>query len=588
MQYNFIDGKNPCPNCRRKLGRDVKGDNFFWYGNGKGGRCFSCGWQILSDEYKLENGIGINDNNDDELEESDMSGEFITKEEVDKLKSYTGTTFQMSRKIKDETFQWYGCRSKFDEESGEITDHFYPFFENGVIAGFKRRKLPKQFSIIGKVGSSSELFGYFRYKNSNSKICIIASGEIDAMSARQMLVDYNKGRGSTYEETPVVAPSTGEGSSVKQLKAHYEWFDKFEKIILIYDNDDAGLAATEKAVKVLPKGKVFVTQFNAKDVGELLEKGREKEFINAFFKARAYTAAGIVGSDTLYDKLKGKVGVVKLPFPDFMPKLQEATAGGIPLGSIVNILAGSGIGKTTVVDSLVHFWLFNSPYKIGVISLEADAATYAQSLLSHHIGRKLALIEDALEYNDYLESDFVKAKSKELFECEDGSPRFYLVDERGEFDKIEEKIEELIRTCDVQIVVIDVLSDVMSGMDISSQELFMTWQKQIIKSHNMTFININHTRKGKDTSSSASKGAEITEEDIIGSSTIYKSASMNITLVRDKSAEDEILRNTTKVALTKNRGTGQTGPMGAMYYDKATHRLHDFDTWLAEHGPQDY
>ena len=75
----------------------------------------------------------------------------------------------------------------------------------------------------------------------------------------------------------------------------------------------------------------------------------------------------------------------------------------------------------------------------------------------------------------------------------------------------------------------------------------------------------------------------MTEEDIAGSGTQYKSASLNIIISRDKTAEDEKLRNIMQLNLTKNRQTGWTGVPCQLYYDMQTHKLHDATLWFEEY-----
>jgi len=74
-------GKNPCIKCGSS-------DAYHHYGDGLGGFCFSCGFKILSDARKEELGIEKWEYNDEEV----MTKEKITKEEIDKIKSYTGTS----------------------------------------------------------------------------------------------------------------------------------------------------------------------------------------------------------------------------------------------------------------------------------------------------------------------------------------------------------------------------------------------------------------------------------------------------------------------------------------------------------------
>ena len=108
----------------------------------------------------------------------------------------------------------------------------------------------------------------------------------------------------------------------------------------------------------------------------------------------------------------------------------------------------------------------------------------------------------------------------------------------------------------------------------------MKWQKSMVKNYNVTFINIAHIRKGSNNKESASTGAFVPEEAIIGASQQVKSASWVVMLARDKYNEDETIRNTTKIVLSKNRSNGVTGDAGSIYYCNKTHRLYNLDDYL--------
>jgi hypothetical protein len=157
----------------------------------------------------------------------------------------------------------------------------------------------------------------------------------------------------------------------------------------------------------------------------------------------------------------------------------------------------------------------------------------------------------------------------------DGNDRFFLLDNRdGSVEEIQDTIEELVVACNCKVIILDPLQDVLDGLTNEEQSVFMKWAKGFIKSHGITFVFINHMRKSDNSG----------EMDIMGSSTIIKSAAANILLKRDKLSDDPIIRNTTNVMVSKNRVCGITGPAGATYYDNQTHTLHDLDTWLNEHG----
>ena len=185
----------------------------------------------------------------------------------------------------------------------------------------------------------------------------------------------------------------------------------------------------------------------------------------------------------------------------------------------------------------------------------------------------------------FLRSEKVKEAAKELFERPDGSPRFMLVDDRdSSLEQLQETIEEMVICSGVRLVVCDPWTDIaVDGLTIDEQAVAMKWIKSMIKSHECSFFLINHVRKSQSGQKDQSSGAMISEADIIGSSTIAKSSSANILLVRNKLSQSELERNTTEIYLSKNRVMSETGPAGKVYYDSNTHTIHDLDVWLSEH-----
>ena len=106
----------------------------------------------------------------------------------------------------------------------------------------------------------------------------------------------------------------------------------------------------------------------------------------------------------------------------------------------------------------------------------------------------------------------------------------------------------------------------------------MEFEEETRRIHNITFINVAHTRKSSSGSQAHSEGGSISEEDIKGSQQISATATTNIILRRNKMAEDEIERNTTYVDITKNRTIGITGrDLSRIYYSNVHHTLFDFD-----------
>ena len=244
------------------------------------------------------------------------------------------------------------------------------------------------------------------------------------------------------------------------------------------------------------------------------------------------------------------------------------------------VTGNSGIGKSSFLNQVTTYYTKVCNERVGVVTLEADAGAYGENLLSYYCKRKISLIENRDEKIEFLKSDYVKKCAKDLFIREDGTPSFYLLDDRGDFDKLQDKIEELIIGFGVRVILIDVISDVFSGMSLEQVDKWMQWEKNLVKRFNCIIIQVAHVRKAGSGQKSASEGAKLTEEQLIGSGTQYRSAGINLALVRDKNAEDETVRNTTEVYLLKSRDTGITGKIMELYYDIDTHSLDDKDEYF--------
>lgn len=562
----------PCETCGSSDARGLYSDD--------GEYCFSCKSVKPGSEYKDEDSyerppIRTSARKETMTVEIKSTKPVIDPDDAAEIKEYSTLQGFNFRNIKDETYRQFGVRHAVDENNAVI-EQYYPCTQEGQLVGYKIREVPKTFYSKGRTGADCELFMQFRF-NRGGKYVMITEGEVDSLSGYQMLKDYYDKKDSGFE-VAVVSPTTG-ANSHKQIAAQYKFFDMFENIVVCYDNDKAGQEAVEEVIKVLPKGKVKIMNMRMKDANEYLKSGKEAAFISDFFNAKTYTPAGVVGSSALYQRLLDGANVKKVPLPPFMKKL-GTMINDIELGTIGVFAAGSGAAKTTVANEMIYFWLFNSPHKVGVVSLELTCEQYAQAMLSRHIRQKISLIRDTDEKIDFLKTEKVRSKAEELFQDSNGGDRFMIIDERdGSIEVLQDKIEELVISCGCRIIVLDPLSDLLDGLSTEAQALFMKWCKSIIKSYNVTFIMISHIRKSGNNKDAASTGAFIPEESIMGSSTIFKSASWVVMMMRDKYNEDPIIRNTTQLVLSKNRAGGDTGPAGELFYDNQQHVLHDKEDW---------
>ena len=576
------EGHVGCPRCIHN-NKDRSKNNLMCYGldeNGlhKGGHCFSCEYHIPDEQYMIDNEPEL------ELTEEDFLGKPLTEPSVREfIKDNTGITKDDTyRHIKPETAAFFKTRYEHDTSTNEVSASYYLVTKDDKPSGYKKRKHPKQFSTpFGETGKDCDLFGKSAFPSQN-KTVVICAGEIDAMSFYQVM----KQKSGKYDPPAVVSPTVGEGGCIPQIKnsANYDYLTRFQKIIVAFDNDEAGKKAAEAVCEALPRGKTFILNPRYKDINEYLVKGKEDELMTDYFGAKTYTPSGIIASADIMDMVLESAGIPKIPFPPFLSNLNKLTAGGIPVGSApVTVAAASGSGKSLFVNTCVAFWAKVLGINIGVLSTEANAGEYGKQLLGTHIGHNLQNYEDPEEERKFTTQDWVVEAGKSLFTREDGTSCIYIVDDRdSSVEAYKEQILKMILSCDCRIIVIDLLTDVMSALDNEGQRLFNQWLKSTQLMYNVNFICVSHLRKGGSGGKDASQGGDVNDSSVIGSSATVQSSSMVIFLIRDKSEEDPIKRNTTIVKLAKCRHTGNTDPCAEeLYYDQPKHRLVNFKDYFS-------
>ena len=500
------------------------------------------------------------------------------------------------RGIKPETAHFYGHLFERDA-NGEIIRTYYPETKStfkgelNSLRGYKSRDLPKVFGRhnIGIVGTSNDFSGQHKFPN-GSKWVLIVGGEECKLAAAQMLRDYQiQRKQDDYDRIPVVGVHVGEGSLSKICSAQFDWLDMHEEIILCMDNDEAGRKSVQEAIKVLPEGKVKIMTTSLKDCSDMLQEGKQKQFISNFYDAKPVEDAGIKSSTDAVAGVREYLLAPKITLPFQLNKIQTAMRGGIrSTGAIINIVGKTSIGKTLFSDMLVYYWIFNSPLRPVIFSIERTAEELLIDMYSIHLKQNLTWFEDGHDAVDYLDQPDVQRMCEDLVANEHGEQRFFIIDERkGNVDALKKQIERAIKQYNSKLVILDVLTDVLRSLPLNEQDDFMLWEKQM-KKEGVVFINICHTRKDQAGTQKPKdqEGEEtfkrVDEYDIHGSSSIPQSADYNIVLNRNKNASDPIEKNTTYVDLPKARGGTTAHNVLELYYDPITRQQVDRELWLKE------
>lgn len=613
-----------CPYCMQELGGDTSQDNFTVYGlndegMANGGHCWSCSTTVVSAEKALEdlenksstdgkvqskslsrntNALSKKSNIGEENRVSFASGKMskdeqklrekrLTQEQIDKIHNETSAELLVGyRGLDKEVCAELGVRWKYDERTGKVSEMYIPahILENGefVLTGYQVRKVRDNQGNLVKdfyaSGSVSKLNTFFGQTLNHKETLVIVGGQVDCISAIQML---RQGLSRYPSRIPVVVSAMcGESSTADFIKTHYDWVNKFSKVVLALDNDQAGVDAVEKAKEVLNPDTTLVATYSLKDANEYLVP-RNNKTANDFasdvvWNATPVKSYGIVQSSGLFDKALEMIAAPKIPLPPFLSELKSPLAGGIEIGGIVNIVSQSSLGKSSIINQAVIYWLKHCPYKMCVFSLEDNGGSYVIKLASNIIGKKLMAIEDDNERYQILKDN--EQKVLPYLVDENGNSKFVMLEEAStSIEDIERAILQAIKVHGCSIFVIDTLTNVILSKSIEEQAEFMLMEERLRRLHNVTFINLSHTRK-------LGNNEVMTPSDdmVKGASQIVGTATMNIILTRDKMSDDPIERNTTNISITKNRSTGITGNnLAKIYYDNASHTLFSYDYALS-------
>lgn len=529
----------------------------------------------------------------EEWVESKESGEVKTpiREDNEAMKEGEARAFAVKtgfkakgyRGIRDEINLFFGHCTKLDNNGNPVARYYPETNSKGEVTGLKCRNLPKDFSHgkIGLTGAKSQLSGQFKFK-SGGKYVLIVGGEEDKAASYQMLKDSQR---EGFSGIAVVSPTAGENTAAKQCAAQYDFLDMFDIIIIGMDNDDAGNKAAEAIAKVLPKEKIRIAKWSAKDPNKMLIDGLQNQFVRDFYNAKEVVRSGICSAADADGGIEEFLTSPKIGLPPQLHRLQAAMRGGIrSTGAVVNIIGDTSIGKSFLSDTLLYEWIFNSPLVPTVVSLERTKEELTIDLLSMHLKKNLMWFKDGHDAVEYLHKPEVIELKNNLLYNEEGKPRFFIIDEReGEIELLKRQMEKSGKVNDSTLMVIDPLTDFLRSLGTEVQENFMMWQK-LMKKNGYVFINILHTRKPPTDKDGNIR--KVTEFDALGSGTFIQSADINIVINRDKMSSDPIEKNTTYVDMPKCRG-GVTGEICALYYDAESRQQYDRDDYFNQRNTTD-
>ena len=459
-----------------------------------------------------------------------------------------------SRGISLEIVQHFGVKMSMNED-GKPHSHLYPYTQNGKTVGWKERVLPKEFYVHGQI--NGELFG--QSVSMGTKTLVIVEGEIDCLSVAEA---FKQKHGRIY---PVVAlPSaSGTGAALRNR----DWINKFEKVILMLDQDEPGQKAADQLAKMLKAGKAYIATLPEKDANDTLTKHGAQAITQAIYDAQEWSPAGIVMGEEIWEQFKNRQGVESIPYPPCLDGLNSKLKG-VRQGEITLFTSGTGSGKSTVIKEIILDLLEKTEDRVGLISLEESVGDTAEKFISMSLKRPV--------------SDPPPLTDEELrvgFDTVFGDERLILLDHQGSVgdNSLIDKIEYMALMGCKYLVLDHITIAVSEGSEgLSGNEAvdkIMSDLLKVVKRHNVWLGLISHLRKASTQGKSFEEGKLASIDDIKGSGSIKQISFDIIAFARNLVAEEEGERNTIHFRVLKSRFTGLTGDAGTAVYDVRTTRL---------------
>lgn len=531
----FVKVHLPCPNCGGHDPVSVNDDGSAW--------CFSCQTRFKNYESAMK-GETVSDfktyknNSMNEIE-----GEFIRLDD---------------RSISLETAKKYGVKAL--SRNGEIVKHYYPYYNANEISGYKVREAGKIFSWKGS-SHDSGLFGQQAFQE-GGKYITITEGECDAMAAYELM-------GSRW---PAISVKNGAGGAVKDIQKNIEFIEKFETVVICFDNDKPGKDAARKVAKLLTPGKAKIMQLpeEYKDPNDMLRKGQHQNFTTCWWAARVYTPSGVLNLSDNIGKLLSRENKVYVPYP--WAGLNEKLYG-IRQGELVTITGGTGLGKSSITRELEHWFLNQTEDNVGVIALEEDWKRTADGILSIEANQRL--------YIDQIREDYGEEQYTELVNKVFGGKnkdRLWIHAHFGanDFEDIISKIRYMIIGCGCKWIIVDhlhmlVLSATF-GDERTTIDNIMGRLRTLTEETGVGLILVSHLRRIEG-NKGHEQGVVVGLSHLRGSASIGQISDCVIALERNQQSEDPIESQTTHLRILKSRYTGDVGMASHLLYDKETGRL---------------
>ena len=527
-----IIGDEACPNCRSK-GHDRTGNHLIIFSDG-GKHCNKCGYTDKQKDKQENNSL--------------MQIKKDNGKPIDFIKDLPIKALQ-DRGISQEVCELYGVRTAFDETTGKPESYYYPITVGGSVVAYKQRKLPKTFSIIGQSlkGQVVEFIG--QSVAVEGKRLLITEGQDDALAAYQML--------GKYKQAVVSVPH---GANINCFTDNKTFLSKYEEVILCPDQDEQGQKLVKDIVKLFPDIKIM--DITEKDPNAMLLNGKEKSFVNSYFKAKPYVPDVFVTVEDVYEEACEMPTWGRLwPWPSLNNLTYGRRSGeGIYVGAAVKA------GKTEWLSQMVHHIVETEKQKVFLIKFEQDPAQTVKA-----VAGKIAHKQFHKPDGDFTQEELVSAVDKVKGKVLMYNASYADVSYGNMWDRLKPVIRHAVVVEGIRDIFIDPITQLTDGMTPSETETelrrFSNELAGMSKDLGFFYYCFCHL-KAPDNGKTHEEGGKVKVAQFRGSRAMAEKTKLMLGILRNQDAEDETERNTSKFHLLLNSGFGKSGRFDVFYDDE--------------------
>lgn len=445
--HDEVISKGPCPKCHSD-------DNLVTYGDGHQ-HCYSpgCGHYVGPSEGGTRKSSG-----------STPSSSSRASTLLDPHHPSSEFSALRSRGLTVDTLQKFGV---FLGGLNGKKVQVYPYYTQAGDYQLQKVRLPdKEFTVLKGSDAPSlnkcRLFGWHVFGDKFDRQVVVTEGELDAISVAQ----------ATDFKLAAVSVNTGAGAAMKSIKENYLWLDRFDEIILWFDDDEAGREATEEVAALFEVGKVRIAKAQGyKDASDVLQANKPGDIKMALYRAVAWRPQGIVNAkENPSDVAAPRERIVSFNYPPCMVNLQEMT-DGMHLGEVIYHVAGTGVGKSTGLREIQHH-LLEQGVKIGILNFEDTIREAKLGLMSIRASRRLNL-ETIPDVEDTVALDAYDARMFELHASIFGGGLVELFDPQSaewSMKAILGYVRYCAKALDCKVIFIDPISFIAAGISLSDDE----------------------------------------------------------------------------------------------------------------------